>query len=196
MHGINWSWDNYGGDFGFDLHASDEVGSSLHFDGSNDFVGISDNDLWAYGSDDFTIELWANFDAPGVADLGHPGDELTGFGGPSSYTQTLEGDRFARTVGMAKDTSIAGIGAAYFFERDGSGTWSEVAKVQASDKEAFDRFGSSVALSGDRALVGARGEDTGASNAGAPTSSLVTLGAQSCSLIPTTSSSPTRSSSS
>ncbi len=38
----------------------------------------------------------------------------------------------------------------------------EVAKVQASDKGAFDFFGESVAISGDRAIVGALGEDTGA----------------------------------
>ncbi len=43
----------------------------------------------------------------------------------------------------------------------------EVAKVQASDKQAGDQFGISVGISGDRALVGAFAEDTGAVNAGA-----------------------------
>mgnify|MGYP001479865243 CR=1 FL=1 len=46
-------------------------------------------------------------------------------------------------------------------------TWSQQAKIQASDIQADDRFGSSVDIDGDYAIVGANGEDTGASNVGA-----------------------------
>ena len=66
-----------------------------------------------------------------------------------------------------EDTGGSNAGAAYIFERDGSGTWNEVAKVQASDKEANDLFGFSVSISGDRAIVGAEREDTGGTDAGA-----------------------------
>ena len=45
-------------------------------------------------------------------------------------------------------------GSAYLFERDGSGQWTEVQKLVASDRSAFDEFGIAVAISGDRALVG------------------------------------------
>ncbi len=86
-------------------------------------------------------------------------------------------DRFGSSVAISGDRALVGApfedtggssaGAAYFFEPDGSGAWSEVAKVQASDKEADDQFGFSVAISGDRALVGAFGEGTGGSFAGA-----------------------------
>src|SRR6056300_677988 len=40
-------------------------------------------------------------------------------------------------------------------------------KIQASDKQANDNFGYSVSISGDYAIVGALGEDTGATDAGA-----------------------------
>jgi hypothetical protein len=43
----------------------------------------------------------------------------------------------------------------------------EVDKIQASDKAKDDYFGISVSISGDRAIVGAFGQDTGGSNAGA-----------------------------
>jgi len=48
-------------------------------------------------------------------------------------------------------------GSTYLFERDGTGTWIQVAKLIASDAAEFEFFGVSVALSSDRALVGAGG---------------------------------------
>lgn len=86
-------------------------------------------------------------------------------------------DLFGQSVAISEDrvivgapgenTSGDGTGAVYFFERDGGGSWHEVAKIQASDKEAEDRFGGSVAISGNRAIVGASGEDTGGNSTGA-----------------------------
>ncbi len=58
-------------------------------------------------------------------------------------------------------------GAAYIFVRSGN-TWIQQQKIVASDRESFDRFGHSVAISGDHALVGAPYEDgNGGSNVGA-----------------------------
>ena len=59
------------------------------------------------------------------------------------------------------------VGAAYLFESAG-GAWNlPPQKLQACDKELDDRFGISVAVSGDRVAVGAYREDTGVANAGA-----------------------------
>ena len=58
-------------------------------------------------------------------------------------------------------------GSAYLFERDGSGTWQQVQKLVASDRAAFDEFGIAVALSGDRALVGAHYADEDANGGNA-----------------------------
>ncbi|MDQ3733115.1 MAG: FG-GAP repeat protein [Actinomycetota bacterium] len=58
-------------------------------------------------------------------------------------------------VGAAGDDNAAGIdaGAAYAFVRSGA-TWTQQAKLTAADAIEEDRFGGSVALSGDTALIG------------------------------------------
>ena len=52
-------------------------------------------------------------------------------------------------------------GSAYVFVRSGT-TWSQEAKLTASDGAVFDWFGTAVALSGDTALVGAVWHTVGA----------------------------------
>jgi len=80
------------------------------------------------------------------------------------------GDQFGFSVSISGDRAIVGAdrvsnagevtaGAAYIFERDSGGSWSEVAKLLASDAAAGDHFGFSVSISGDTAIVGARGDD-------------------------------------
>ncbi len=88
------------------------------------------------------------------------------------------GDNFGYSVSISSDgnTAIVGAygegtgdgGAAYIFTRSGS-TWTQQAKIQSSVIEADDNFGGSVSISsdGNTAVVGANGEDTGGSNAGA-----------------------------
>jgi hypothetical protein len=81
-------------------------------------------------------------------------------------------DNFGFSVALSSDRAIVGAweedgssdglfrsGAAYVFERNANGTWTEVALLRASNADAFDNFGFSVAISGDRAIVGAWGED-------------------------------------
>ena len=96
-----------------------------------------------------------------------------------------QNDNFGRSVAISENgnTAIVGAwfadvvvgantlfntGAAYIFTRSGT-SWSEQQKIQASDKEGGDLFGSFVAISGDgnTAIVGATNEDTGGGNAGA-----------------------------
>jgi PKD repeat protein len=89
------------------------------------------------------------------------------------------GDQFGIAVGIAGDTAIVGAnvedangldsGAAYVFERNrgGVGNWGEVAKLTASDGFEDDRFGGSVGIAGDTAIVGAIGDDDKGFAAGA-----------------------------
>jgi hypothetical protein len=86
-------------------------------------------------------------------------------------------DEFGFSVALSGDTALVGahhkehggepwVGSAYVFVRNGT-TWSEQAKLTASDAASSDSFGISVALSGDIALVGAYGDDhAGGVNAG------------------------------
>jgi hypothetical protein len=75
------------------------------------------------------------------------------------------GDAFGRSVALSGNTALVGAcqdddgkGSAYIFERDTNG-WRQMAKLTASDRAVDDDFGHSVALSGDKALVGAMGDD-------------------------------------
>lgn len=98
-------------------------------------------------------------------------------------SNTEAGDFFGESVSVSGDTIVVGAetedsnatgvngdqsdnsasiaGAAYVFVRDGA-TWSQQAYLKASNAESGDRFGYSVAVSGDTVLVGATGEDSSA----------------------------------
>ena len=52
------------------------------------------------------------------------------------------------------DADLQAAGAAYIFERNGSGTWVLDDTLFASDADSFDEFGATVCISGDRAIVG------------------------------------------
>ncbi|ACY13317.1 Integrin alpha beta-propellor repeat protein [Haliangium ochraceum DSM 14365] len=67
--------------------------------------------------------------------------------------------------GDQDDNSAAGSGAVYVFRRTGTG-WAQEAYLKASNTGAEDRFGGSVAVSGDTLAVGAYGEDSGATGVG------------------------------
>jgi FG-GAP repeat/Secretion system C-terminal sorting domain len=54
---------------------------------------------------------------------------------------------------------MSGAGSAYILERDDNDDWNEVQKIVSSDRTAGDKFGFSVSISGNYALVGASGED-------------------------------------
>jgi FG-GAP repeat protein len=70
-------------------------------------------------------------------------------------------DLFGFSVALSGSTAVvgansenSGAGAAYVFARSGT-TWTQQAKLTASDAAANDNFGNSVAISGSTAVVGA-----------------------------------------
>lgn len=82
------------------------------------------------------------------------------------------GDNFGQSVSINGNYILIGapgkdnsIGAAYIFKRNTSGIWAEEKKIVASDRNAGDRFGTSVSITsvygqgdGSYALVGAPGD--------------------------------------
>ncbi|HEX5009552.1 MAG TPA: hypothetical protein VFY71_04050 [Planctomycetota bacterium] len=87
-----------------------------------------------------------------------------------------QNDNFGYSVAVYGDTAIVGArqdhigsetqaGSAYVFVRSGT-SWSQQAKLIASDATHADFLGSSVALAGDLAVVTAAGDDDTALNAG------------------------------
>lgn len=87
------------------------------------------------------------------------------------------GDEFGRGVGIDTDTVVVGAseahigptgdaGAAYIFTRSGT-TWTQQAKLVASDADTGDSFGGAVAISSGTVCAGAISDDEGGSSAGA-----------------------------
>ena len=83
-------------------------------------------------------------------------------------------DQFGASVALFEDTVLVGLryadvganedqGSAYVFTRSGT-TWTQQAQLVAVDGAEFDQFGTSVALFGDTALVGASQDDVGANS--------------------------------
>jgi hypothetical protein len=77
------------------------------------------------------------------------------------------GDDFGTAVAVARDTVLVGAGgvgvggAAYVFGREG-GTWAQQAKLDSGgDASVGDKFGFSVAVAGDTAVVGSQLDDVG-----------------------------------
>ncbi|WP_246050251.1 T9SS type A sorting domain-containing protein [Neolewinella litorea] len=107
-------------------------------------------------------------------------------GGPDQWGQVAKltaadgaaGDWFGYSVGISGEQVIIGAmrdddnggnsGAAYLFSRDtgGSDQWGQVAKLTASDARFADSFGWSVAISGDKAVVGALFDDDNGTDSG------------------------------
>ncbi len=61
--------------------------------------------------------------------------------------------------GLPAQPSLVDAGAVYFFQRGTGGAWSEAHKLVASDRDAEDYFGQTVAVSGNQAIFGAPSED-------------------------------------
>jgi len=84
--------------------------------------------------------------------------------------QTGVGDEFGSAVDIDGDTALVGAwdadtessfnrGSAYIFTREGPGQWEQQARLTPGEGAWHDRFGTTVALDGDVALVGDPLED-------------------------------------
>jgi len=119
------------------------------------------NDVFVVGASRFTR------DAPGAAYVFERGATWT----ESQQLVAWDGsepDSFGEALALQGDTLMVGAlrgpgptphtGAVYVFERGADG-WSAAQKLVAGDAGEWHYFGMSVALDGDRALVGAAGHD-------------------------------------
>ena len=131
--------------------ADDWFGSSVSLDGDTAIIGAQ--------------KATANGKSSGVAYIfDYNGTTWTQSAKLAPVSGTINnGDYFGRSVSLSGDTAIigapwadthgSGCGQAYVFERDGGGTWSEIAFF-AGDS-SYDVVGQSVAIDGDTAVVGA-----------------------------------------
>ena len=82
----------------------------------------------------------------------------------------MSGDYLIASTNGYRDASggsfMIDAGAAYLFQKNSGGTWTQQKKIVPLDRQSGDKFGQSVAISGTRAIVGAywEGEDVTGSN--------------------------------
>lgn len=94
-----------------------------------------------------------NSDAFGASVAISGNTAVVGAPGESSSANIINGDE--------SDNSASNSGAAYVFTRTGD-VWTQEAYLKASNAEAGDSFGISVAISGDTIVIGADGESSSA----------------------------------
>lgn len=128
-----------------------------------------------------SLDMWSNRMIAGIYNYGanyfeHDSGPVCGSSTicftPHSHvlsTETSEGDGFGVAVDVSGNRAIIGAyedddkgnnsGAAYVFGYNASTHWELIQKLTAIDGEANDAFGRSVAIEGDRLLVGAYHDD-------------------------------------
>ena len=141
--------------------ANDRFGTSVAVSGNTAVIGAPfDDDLGSSSGAAYLFErvggVWTQ-----VAKL--------------TATDGAAGDNFGGSVAVSGDTAVIGApfgdgqefasGAAYVFEKI-DGIWTQTAELAASDGVFGDRFGGSVAVSGDTAVVGDEENDDLGSNSG------------------------------
>ena len=144
--------------------ANDEFGHSVSISADTVVVGAPLDDVgFSDQGSAYVFErsgtTWSQQGPKLTASDGAAGDQ---FGG---YSVNISGDTVI--VGSFLDDHVGGFdqGSAYVFVRN-LDTWSEEAKLTASDGLTLDEFGFSVAITGDTAVVGAPLDDVGFSDQG------------------------------
>ena len=151
-----------------DAAASDKFGVSVSLYGDTALIGaIEDDDNGASASG--SVYVFTRSSADGTftpqAKL-HANDAAVGdnFG----ISVSLYGDTALIGARLDDDNGVSDSGSVYIFTRSSAdGTFTQQAKLHANDAAASDRFGVSVSLYGDTALIGARhDDDNGVSDSG------------------------------
>jgi hypothetical protein len=146
--------------------AGDQFGRSVSVSGNTAVIGSYFDDDVNMGTDSGSAYVFEYSDVNGWVQVA----KLTASDGAVS-------DRFGLSVSVSNDTIVVGSyqdddngtssGSAYVFQYNSTAnSWTQVAKLTASDGAAGDYFGWSVAVSGDTALVGSYGDDDMGSNSG------------------------------
>ena len=144
--------------------------------------GAPDDDLFGYSvaveGDTVVVSAYGDDDSGGGSGAAYvftkPGTGWTSTGTAAKLTafDGAGGDRFGKSVAVDGDTVVVGAwtdddngdqsGSAYLFTKPVSGGWAtatETAKLTASEGDADDRFGTSVAVDGETVAVGAWVDD-------------------------------------
>jgi hypothetical protein len=137
---------------------NDWFGISISINGDTAIIGASADDNFKGSAYIFKLtgKIWTE-QAKLIASDGASNDSF-------GYSVSLDGD--TALIGSYRDSDYGEFsGSAYIFTRTGT-TWTQQAKLIASDSEAWDRFGFSVSLYDDTALISAEGDNDNGQNSG------------------------------
>jgi len=115
-------------------------------------VGVNAGSAYVFAKDQGGVNNWGQVKKITASDIA--GADIFGFSVSISGDTVIVGAR-------GDDDAGSESGSAYIFAKDQGGVnnWGQVKKIIASDDEAGDRFGTSVSISGNTAIVGALGDD-------------------------------------
>jgi hypothetical protein len=138
--------------------ASDFFGVAVALSGDTALVGASGDDDRASGSGSVYVFVLVGTAWTQQAKL-HASDAAANdnFG----QSMALSGDTVVIGAPYDDDGGIYDSGSVYVFVRNSTLSWTQQAKLHASDAAANDNFGQSMALSGDTAVIGAPYDDDG-----------------------------------
>lgn len=164
---VDGSWSQIAKLTANDGEANDAFGSAVTMAGDTVIVGANEHSHQGVNNNGAAYVFERNPSDSSwsqVAKLtANDGDELDRFG----FAVALLGDRALVGAPFDDDPDNAG-GSAYLFERTaGTNNWSQIAKLTAADPILGNQFGHSVALAGERALIGAPEEDSSGNGSGA-----------------------------
>lgn len=147
---------------GSDSSFNDQFGGAVSLSGNRALIGaesvdLNDSGMGAAYVFDFDSSVWSETEQL----TGPDGSAIDLFG----FSVSIENDR-AIVGAQSDDDASANAGAVYVYDFNGL-DWVETAKLTPSSANDDDRFGTAVSLSANRALIGATGDDTIASDAGA-----------------------------
>lgn len=148
------------------LYMNDKFGASVSISGRYAVVGAPNTDIQEISADNNVGAAYIyECNEDGTWDLAQklvPSDTLgarlfgcsvkiSGENIVIGASQSSKDENNENEIGLA--------GAAYIFQQQKNGYWTETQKIVASDRQKSDRFGTSVSISGDYVVVGAPYED-------------------------------------
>lgn len=141
----------------------DFFGFSVAISGNRVIAGAYNNDTGAANAGSaYVYDLASGAPGTPVAVLDNPSPAASDFFG---YAVAIEGSR-AAVGAYGDDTGASNAGSVYVYDLDGTSPTTPLHVLNSPVVAVGEEFGRAIALSGGRLVVGAVGNDTGASNTG------------------------------
>ena len=147
-HPLDWIGTNHAVLQGAAAYAQGKVGQGFALNGATDFVQVPNPPAWAFGSHDFTIELWALFSVVDT-DCAFVADDDGG--GQQNKWMFWWNDRQLRFYALNANSSVANVGTANF--SPATNQWYHLAVTRAGSTFVFYINGAAVSTNTSTIVV-------------------------------------------